>query len=415
MGLDKGTLQSLLANSYSLYDLCSALSRAFGFNTIDDSYLNFLLDTVFNWQSSNLNSVEAFLSYWEKKSRKLAVLTGDTDAVTIMTIHKAKGLEFPVVIYPYAVDDLDDTQGSTLWIEPEKLGFEPIPHVDKVQFDITQKSEEWSAQTRAVAKEERAKIRLDNMNVNYVAFTRPVQRLYILTQKANNEGKSPLNAFVNAHQKQWVDEGDTPGASSRILYRIGDPESRKVEKTQVTASSSVVHDSRSCEWFKKISIDPNPSMFWMSKDDKMKPQRWGEFVHQVLSEVRHGQDIDRALQPYLDAGVIDPKTAAGLKGVFEQLVHHPVIGKAFLPEAKVKNECEILSKDFGVLRPDRYAELSDKIYLLDYKTGAPSDQHHRQLQRYASVLKKMVRKEIEAYLVYLSDRVEVVPVDINIS
>lgn len=408
LGLPEGALQTLLANSYSLYDLCAALARLYGFNTVGDTYLNFLFDTVFSWQSADQNSVAAFLNYWEKNSKKLTVITSNTDAVTIMTIHKSKGLEFPVVIYPFANDYLDDRKSKAIWIAPEKLGFPSIPHIEKVQFNLTDKCAEWTAQTKALYEEERMKIRLDNLNISYVAFTRPKQRLYILSTQANDEGQHPLNGFLKAHQDEWVQE---EAETHRILYRLGDPNATKVEeKEPVPTLQNVFHESRSCEWFNKISIDPEPSMFWMSREDRMKPQEWGDFVHQVLAEIKNEGDIDRALLPHLDAGVIDPPHARQLKDLFLQLAHHPVIGPAFHPEAHVKNECEILSKSHRILRPDRYAELPDKIYLLDYKTGKPSEKHHEQLQQYVTVLRKMVSKTIEAYLVYLDDRIEAVPV-----
>ena len=411
MGLPEGALQSLLANAYSLYDLCAALARLYGFNTVGDTYLNFLFDTVFSWQSADQNSVADFLSYWEKKSSKLSVITSNNNAVTIMTIHKSKGLEFPVVIYPYANDNLDDKRGSTLWIAPEKLGFPSIPHIEKVQFDLNKKSATWSEQARTRYEEECMKVRLDNLNISYVAFTRAKQRLYILSSQADDDGRRPLNGFLNAHRNQWVQEAED---AQRILYRLGDPATPKVEEKEAAAAvRNVFHDSRSCEWFNKISIDPDPSMFWVSRDDRMKPQEWGDFVHQVLAEIKDEADIDRALQPHLDAGVIDLPHARQLQGLFTQMVHHPVIGQAFRPEARVKNECEILSKSHEILRPDRYAELPDKIYLLDYKTGKPSAKHHSQLQQYVTVLQKMVAKTIEAYLVYLGGEVEVVPVDIT--
>lgn len=41
------------------------------------------------------------------------------DAVKIMTIHKSKGLEFPVVIYPFANSKMQDTRKDNLWIDLE--------------------------------------------------------------------------------------------------------------------------------------------------------------------------------------------------------------------------------------------------------------------------------------------------------
>lgn len=99
-----------------------------------------------------------------------------------------------------------------------------------------------------------------------------------------------------------------------------------------------------------------------------------------------------------------------LYGLFEQMILHPAIYEAFTDQAKTKNECDILTNKHEIVRPDRYAELPDKIILLDYKTGQHSEEHHKQLRQYMTVLKKMKDKRIEAYLVYLGDTVGVVPV-----
>ena len=93
-----------------------------------------------------------------------------------------------------------------------------------------------------------------------------------------------------------------------------------------------------------------------------------------------------------------------------------MIGPAFAPSAKVKTECEILypqSKD-KVIRLDRYAELSDAIYLIDYKTGKKDEEHQKQVKTYANALKEMIDKEIRAYLVYLNEAgIEVAPVSVG--
>lgn len=394
MGLEAGALKSLLAKSYSLYDLCSAIMRLYGFNTVGDSFLNFLLDVVYKWQSSDESGIGSFLEYWEKKKDKLSVISGNTDAVNIMTIHKSKGLEFNVVIYPFMEDNLDDKKPGSLWITPEALGFEAIPNIDKVQFTITKDSATWSPQAAQLAEQENDKVRLDNMNLNYVAFTRAVQRLHILAYQSKDDSKSPLNAFLKEHPDTY-----------------GDPNSKKVErKKDHSLPKDVFTESAAGDWFNKITIDPNPSMFWANPDDKMSPVEWGEFVHQVLSEVKDARDINRVLNPYVDSGVIDAKTASMLQGIFEQMVLHPTIFEAFSDQAKVKNECDILTSDHEIVRPDRYAELPVKIILLDYKTGQPSKEHHKQLHQYMSVLKKIQSKRIEAYLVYLGDNVKVIPV-----
>ena len=144
----------------------------------------------------------------------------------------------------------------------------------------------------------------------------------------------------------------------------------------------------------------------MSPEDDMKPREWGDLVHEILSKIQTVDDIDSALQPYLLEGTLNQETAEMLKDRFLQMAHHPMIAAAFGKEAKVKNECEILCNG-EILRPDRYAELSDAIYLIDYKTGKKDEAHHMQLKNYIFALQGMVAKEIRAFLVYLSDSIEV--------
>ena len=395
-GPDLDAFKPLMVRSYSLYDLCAALIRLYGLDTVGDVYLNYLLDLVFQWQSADESGIGNFLEYWEKKKNKLTVSSGKTDAVTVMTIHKSKGLEFKAVICPFVVDNLDDKKNATLWVSPKELGFEPIPNIEKIQFKITKDSALWSAEAKRLAELENAKVRLDNMNLNYVAFTRAKQRLHILSYRTNTPDRSPINAFLQEHPEPYGD------ADTRMVVLEDSEELEPV--------TEFYHESKSAEWIDKISVDPNPSMFWAHPEDKMKPQEWGDFVHQVLSEIKNSNDIDRALRPHIDAGVIDQAKADLLKDLFLQMATHPLIGDAFSSEAKVKNECDILLSNGEILRPDRYAEMPEKIYLLDYKTGQKMEKHHQQLKTYMGVVSKMVSKPVEGYLVYLGNAVEVVKV-----
>ena len=44
----------------------------------------------------------AFLEWWDKNHDKEAIVVpDDMDAVKVMTVHKSKGLEFPIVFIPF--------------------------------------------------------------------------------------------------------------------------------------------------------------------------------------------------------------------------------------------------------------------------------------------------------------------------
>ena len=61
-------------------------------------------DTVLQFSSMrNGGSVREFLKFWDEKKDRLTVnASATTDAINIMTIHKAKGLEFDCVVIPFA-------------------------------------------------------------------------------------------------------------------------------------------------------------------------------------------------------------------------------------------------------------------------------------------------------------------------
>jgi ATP-dependent exoDNAse (exonuclease V) beta subunit (contains helicase and exonuclease domains) len=67
IALATGKLTECLSRAQSLYDLCSALIRLYDFNSIQDPYLNFFMDEVHNWQSSEELGIAEFLKFWEKK------------------------------------------------------------------------------------------------------------------------------------------------------------------------------------------------------------------------------------------------------------------------------------------------------------------------------------------------------------
>ena len=58
-----------------------------------------------------------FLSYWEKEKEKIKLATkGSGRSVQVLTIHKSKGLEFPIVIYPFADSETYRNSSTKKWL-----------------------------------------------------------------------------------------------------------------------------------------------------------------------------------------------------------------------------------------------------------------------------------------------------------
>ena len=401
MGIgEAGVLHEALSKATCLYDLCASLLRIYHFDTIHDAFLNYFMEEVFKWQSGPSEGMAEFLKYWEKKQDKLSVMSAGGNAVKIMTIHKSKGLEFPVVIYPEAIIDLDEklnrSRSAEEWLSPTELGFEAIPNLDKVLFKLDSKAESMGEEALKLVEKEKNSNQLDNLNLLYVAFTRAVQRLYVIAKQTKAGKPNIIRDFLNGKENHRM------ASDNALVYQFGSPDFMKPKEKPKDEKKELKTDSVAGDWFSKINVDSNPTLIWQSKSEKLLPREWGELVHQILATIRTDDEMERVLTPSVSDGTIDKETADWIRDRFNQMASHPLIKAAFSPDAKVKTECEVLYQG-EVRRFDRYAELNDTIYLIDYKTGKPNKKYNEQVQLYTQALKEMTDKEIRGYLVYLSE------------
>jgi ATP-dependent exoDNAse (exonuclease V) beta subunit len=90
----------------SLYEAVEILITKFLNLKVGNSYIQYFLDIVLERDIRNQAGISDFLNYWDKNAEKFSIPSPEgTNAVRIMTIHKSKGLEFPVVIFPFAEED----------------------------------------------------------------------------------------------------------------------------------------------------------------------------------------------------------------------------------------------------------------------------------------------------------------------
>lgn len=427
-------LQLIHNQAYSIYDLCVQICKYYGFNVLEDVFVQYFMNMLYDWQCSHSAGIDAFVDFWENKKSKLSVqITGDLDCVNIMTIHKSKGLEFNIVMYPFANTNLNSSAGMTkneIWIKcSEDDNTKDIPYLDAFLLPISKKSMKDTVYEN-VMKHEQQKSMLDTLNVMYVSMTRAKQRLYIYTSGKVSKTEGSYNIFNNFFSEK-NDISDFKGKSegrtfddyfmnmeevreeifeNRIIYTYGDAESAK---KNVAASVEILElkdtepTPTTLNWYEKLSTEPDPTMIW-SHNGTFMPDEWGSLVHEMFSKINTIADADRAMKPYINDGTIDEKQAEKLISLFRKMADNECLKPAFSDDAVVMNEMDIHTSKGKLFRPDRYAVAKTGTILIDYKTGKRNKKYHEQLQNYVNELREMNGDaDIKAYLVYLGDDVEV--------
>lgn len=162
----------------SLYELTERLISEFKLNSEPDAYLLRFQDAVLEYTAGFDNSIVNFLNWWEIKQKSISIITpAGNDAIRIMTIHKAKGLESPVVIIPYANWELDlDGNKDFFWVSSAKSPFEKYSSAYYVRAAKDMPKTFFTDQYY----EEAIATNIDNLNLLYVAFTRASEMLYVM-------------------------------------------------------------------------------------------------------------------------------------------------------------------------------------------------------------------------------------------
>jgi len=393
--LDNTPLSALMM--LSLYELCEAIIRLFELNKKPSPYLQTFLDQIHLFSASHTQGLAGFLQWWDEHANKLSIIVPEgIDAVRIMTIHKAKGLEFPVVIYPFAGEKSMLTR-SYYWREFEdnlapKMDYVILPFKGLKQSAFSDDYEE-----------EKQRTRLDTLNLLYVVMTRAEERLYIFS-KTPSKSTENVNTIDNSGkylgyylkpQGLWDDE--------RQVYEFGAKSGKRSVISQPGQEAEILSAFPSSSWQQQAHIRLRAPQHWDFADPTRKT-RFGKLLHRLLAETHSADELPDAIRRLSDMGVIPAGEVAEVQRQAERLLSDPLVAPFFQPGLEIRTEAEILTPDGTSWRPDRVILEPEKTILIDFKTGQPYPSHREQINRYADLLAGMGYQHLEKYLIYLGDK-----------
>ena len=386
------------------YEKIEEIIRGFNLIHTSDAYLQFFLDVVIEQQRKSTD-VADFLEFWELKKDKLSIVApGSSNAVQIMTIHKSKGLEFPVVIFPCDVNIYKQINPK-VWLNelPENYdNFEEllIPYNKELSYVNDTGLE--------IYNQQREELELDNFNLLYVSLTRAVEQLYVITEmKISAKGEENTNfysgVFINylIQNKLWKE--------GVLEYYFGDE--IRVSKNELQSSVAEIHQKFiSTPWQEhNVVLLAGASKLWDTNQGKAI--NFGNLFHEILSKIITEKDVSKIIAAYHQEGIIDKNQLLIINSTIISVVNHPKLASYFSEEVTVYNEREIVDTDNQIIIPDRLVFLGEnEVVIIDYKTGNPSAENHQQLLKYERVLKTMHFKVDKKLLIYINDKIDVVEV-----
>lgn len=344
-------------------------------------YLTALQDIVVDYTSRYPSDLHSFLTWWD--GTKAVISSPDNvNAVKLMTIHKSKGLEFPIVLIPFAGWNLSKIN-AVLWMPVPKAISDLMPNVvipPLVPVNTSHIKE--GSVFHADYKEELERCMLDNINKVYVAFTRPVRELHVSYIKKEEKKETEL------YLSKYIDEILKP----EEIYEQGSPTSPVKSLASPNASDAE----------EMPPYIPSARIVSDSYDEAQRTEEAeaGLCKHELMSYITTAGDIDRAVAKAVRRGILPESDAEATKLEFRGFLSQPEPSTWFAPGLKVKKEREIIYHN-DTWRIDRVITTPDgDTIVIDYKFGEPESKHIKQVRKYMHLLRECGCGNIEGRVWY---------------
>ncbi len=394
----------------SFYDSVEYLVRCFDLYNTNPVYIRFFLDEVLMFTQKKSSGAIGFIEHWDLNSEKLSVsIPKNKDAVQILTVHKSKGLDFPVVIYAYPDQkrDIYDLTWSELKIKvPDSDGVNEMELPLVYKYSPDHKGTPLESEFEA----EKAKMNLDKFNLYYVAFTRASERLYIVLEEAGKSVDKP--ARLNELMQVYFDQHQMPhvyGTGSRIKGWYTATETTGPLQLEGNTISTIY---KTADWHQKLIISKRSPQDWGLDEEFswLSKIEYGKLVHRIFSNASRLDDLKPAIEKAFDT-LTDPDGSLKNKllSVVDKIITLPEANTLF-GGGTVIREQEIITPEGTTYRPDRVVLSENVTYVIDFKTGRQSDKHHDQVMCYLKLIEKMGYPEPCGYIFYIGEDVKAVKV-----
>ena len=354
-------------------------------------YLTAFQDLIYQFTKSRVADRKAFIEYWERKGKNKTIAASQTaDTIRIMTIHSSKGLEFDIVFIPFFTWELTKERPSDiLWCTPQTPPFNQLPlvavHPSKKLLQSHFKNEfiqDKLAQT------------IDNLNLTYVAITRPKYRLYIYGQldrrTTHNVCTEVFALYKDLLNDQLTYRKPEEGAPAPLPPLKSD--------TTTTYSATYISEPISSRLTLRSRAEDD-----FAPDTPLATIDLGILMHLWLSHIRTWNDANPTLLKLIQQGQVTENQAQEMRLQLQQLqtlITRENHNDWFSNQYTILSEQDIITPSGNMQRPDRVMISGKHAIVIDYKFGYEQPKSHlEQVRDYMALLRQM-GYTTEGYIIY---------------
>ena len=368
----------------NLYSLIQGFYRLVHISELNNPYLHHLSDMLFEFDLSNGPELDLFIETYESKGKDSSIQIPDNrEAIKIMTGHKSKGLEFPIVILPNMDFSLDSKKSKFLIQQGKHFfytGLSKNSKIDNIRWE---------------SEKEESQIYLDKMNLCYVMMTRPVDRLYIgnlhLGKSKNKFGFKFHDALSKLQDIKHVDS----------IFSFGERTSHQhttlTDGEEANFRPLTIQDQL---WFPDISLNAG---LLEDDEDLSDARRYGNQLHEVLSLLHNLKDMKNLLVELISTSKIElefqERIEVDLVRIFSNQAYIELLENA----QSITNEQTILIGKYEAKRPDKIIFKEKETIVIDFKSGLQTNKNEKQVKLYKKVLQEMGFPNVKGFLYYTTN------------
>ncbi|MFP4023686.1 MAG: UvrD-helicase domain-containing protein [Thiohalospira sp.] len=392
-----------------VYELIDKIIKIFTLNEVKSElpYLKAFMDMVLEFSKTKTADIHSFINWWNDEGiKKTLSVSENQDAIRIITIHSAKGLEFKNVIIPFCNWSLDhdSRQNNILWCKTDTT---PFNQLEIIPVQYSQKL--LNTVFREHYLDEKFHVFVDNLNLLYVAFTRAKENLFVFSpadKKDTIKDVGSLLKFTYQNYQNYSKEGEqlielNQKTEEGNFFEYGTLE-QTVQKENIY-NEIKIESYESYDIKNKLRLKLHDHSFFTGKESgTFQRVNHGKVMHEIFEYIQTESDIPNALERLLFEGKISNSEKEEINRQIHEVLKNSQIKDWFSNHWDVKTEAEIILPGGKKARPDRVIYNQEKTVVIDYKFGEQEEEKHKkQVKSYMEMLQKMGNTNVEGYLWYV--------------